>query len=132
MQVTGLFLIVGLVVSLAMNIILFSTAKSYYLQLNQNNLDPLGLQTFSSHSSLYSSPTNSSATIVFFGDSRAAMWVKPDKINNVSFINRGIGNQTSTQVLGRFEQHILPLAPDILVLQVGINDLKTIPHHKNM
>jgi len=126
-RVTGLFLIVALVGSLVMNIILFSAAKSYYLQLNQNNLDPLGLQAFSRNSLLDRSPTNSSATIVFFGDSRAAMWVKPNKINNVSFINRGIGSQTSTQVLGRFEQHILPLAPDILVLQVGINDLKTIP-----
>ncbi|MEQ8753679.1 MAG: GDSL-type esterase/lipase family protein [Coleofasciculus sp. G1-WW12-02] len=55
------------------------------------------------------------------------MWVAPAKLNGFSFINRGIGNQTSTQVLGRFEQHILPLNTDIIVVQVGINDLKAIP-----
>lgn len=126
-RLTGLFCLVALVVSLAINIVLFSQAKSYYLQLNKTNLDPLGLQTFSSDSLPDSLPDNASATIVFFGDSRAAMWVAPDNINNVYFVNRGIGNQTSTQVLGRFEQHILPIEPDILVVQVGINDLKTIP-----
>jgi lysophospholipase L1-like esterase len=42
-------------------------------------------------------------------------------------LNRGIGAQTSTQVVGRFDKHITPLQPDILVVQVCINDLKTIP-----
>jgi lysophospholipase L1-like esterase len=124
----ALFLsLVALVMSLVVNIFLFSQAKSYYLQLNKTNLDPLGLQTFSGNSLADRSSSDSPVTVVFFGDSRAAMWVEPDNINNVSFINRGIGSQTSTQVLGRFDQHILPLHPDIIVVQVGINDLKTIP-----
>ncbi len=42
-------------------------------------------------------------------------------------MNRGITNQTSAQVLGRFDKHVLPLQPDIIILQVGINALKTIP-----
>lgn len=124
----ALFLsIIALVVSLVVNIFLFSQAKSYYLQLNKINLDPLGLQSFSGDSLADRSSTHSPVTVVFFGDSRAAMWVEPDNINDVSFINRGIGSQTSTQVLGRFDQHILPLHPNIIVVQVGINDLKTIP-----
>lgn len=117
----------ALAVSLVVNIFLFSQAKSYYLQLNKTNLDPLGLQTFSGDALADRSSSDSPVTVVFFGDSRAAMWVEPDNINNVSFINRGIGSQTSTQVWGRFDQHILPLHPDIIVVQVGINDLKTIP-----
>ncbi|MEQ9238694.1 SGNH/GDSL hydrolase family protein [Coleofasciculus sp. E2-BRE-01] len=124
----ALFLsLIALAVSLVVNIFLFSQAKSYYLQLNKTNLDPLGLQTFSGDSLADRSSSDSPVTVVFFGDSRAAMWVEPDNINDVSFINRGIGSQTSTQVWGRFDQHILPLHPDIIVVQVGINDLKTIP-----
>ncbi|MEL6816455.1 MAG: GDSL-type esterase/lipase family protein, partial [Cyanobacteria bacterium J06598_3] len=42
------------------------------------------------------------------------------------FINRGIASQTSAQVLQRFSAHVVPLDPDIIVIQVGINDLKTI------
>ncbi|MEQ9672627.1 SGNH/GDSL hydrolase family protein [Coleofasciculus sp. G2-EDA-02] len=124
---TFLLILVALVLSLIINIFLFSQAKSYYLQLNKTNLDPFGLQTFNNDSLPDSSLTTSPVTVVFFGDSRAAMWVSPPKLNGFSFINRGIGNQTSTQVLGRFEQHILPLNTDIIVVQVGINDLKAIP-----
>ena len=31
------------------------------------------------------------------------------------------------QLAGRFAAHIAPLRPDYILLQVGINDLKTIP-----
>lgn len=37
------------------------------------------------------------------------------------------GAQTSAQVVWRFAEHIAPLQPDKIILQVGINDLKTIP-----
>jgi lysophospholipase L1-like esterase len=43
------------------------------------------------------------------------------------FINRGIAAQTSAQALGRFEEDVVPLSPDVVVVQVGINDLSAIP-----
>jgi lysophospholipase L1-like esterase len=43
------------------------------------------------------------------------------------FYNRGIGNQTSAQVVARFQEHVTPLQPDLIIIQVGVNDLKTIP-----
>ncbi len=46
---------------------------------------------------------------------------------NFIFVDRGIENQTSSQIAGRFDAHIRPLQPDIIVLQMCINDLKTIP-----
>lgn len=112
----------ALVVSLILNGLLFLQARKYYLLLNKTTLDPLGINAFTANSL----SKNTSATVVFFGDSRAEMWLAPS-IKGFSFVNRGIGTQTSAQVLGRFEQHILPLRPKIVVLQVGINDLKTIP-----
>ncbi|MGC1308977.1 MAG: GDSL-type esterase/lipase family protein [Phormidesmis sp.] len=42
------------------------------------------------------------------------------------FVNRGIGSQTSIQVIERFEAHVVPLHPDVVLVQVGINDIKTI------
>jgi len=65
--------------------------------------------------------------VVFFGDSRAYDWPAPSGLEGLEFVNRGIGNQTTAQVLGRFEAHIAPLHPQVVVLQVGINDLKLIP-----
>jgi lysophospholipase L1-like esterase len=64
--------------------------------------------------------------IVFFGDSRAEGWTPPSGITG-TFINRGISNQTSIQALSRFAEDVLPLKPNVIVLQIGVNDLKAIP-----
>lgn len=126
-RLSFLLCIIALVVSLIFNGVLFLQARQYYLQLNKTNLDPLGLSSFSANSIPTDISVASTATVVFFGDSRAEMWLFPQNIKGFSFVNRGINNQTSAQVLGRFDEHILPLHPKIIILQVGINDLKTIP-----
>src|SRR4030095_16718149 len=46
---------------------------------------------------------------------------------NSALVYRGIGQQTTAQVLGRFGQDIAPLKPGWIILQAGINDLKAIP-----
>jgi lysophospholipase L1-like esterase len=111
-------------ISVGLNYYLFDFAKQYYFQLNGLRLDPLGLDSF---------PTGErgeekadEVRVVFFGDSRAASWNAP-AIEGFEFLNRGIGAQTSVQVRARYEEHIRPLSADILVVQVCINDLKTIP-----
>ena len=111
--------------SIFMNFLLFNRGKQYYLELNLTRLDPLGWNAYP----LDSNPppkTNSKVRLVFFGDSRAASWLSPD-MEGYEFINRGIGSQTSIQTLQRFDQHIQPLQPDVVLIQVGVNDLKTIP-----
>lgn len=108
--------------SIALNCFLFERGKQYYLQLNQTRLDPLGLTAFNQRN-----PTHPElSTAVFFGDSRAADWSAPD-LNHFEFINRGIDSQTSEQAVQRFRHHVKPLEPQVVVIQVGINDLKTIP-----
>ena len=127
LRLSLLLSVLTLMVSLTCNIFLFVKGRYYYLKLNSTNLDPLGLGAFSTEPPASNIPTASTATVVFFGDSRAQMWSVPANLKGFSFINRGIDTQTSTQVLGRFDQHIVPLNPDIIIIQVGINDLKTIP-----
>ncbi|MEB3283179.1 MAG: GDSL-type esterase/lipase family protein [Lyngbya sp.] len=121
----AIFILLLLGSSITLNFLLFNRGKQYYLELNQTRLDPLGWNTYP----LDSNPppkTNSRVRFVFFGDSRAASWPSPD-VQGYEFINRGIGSQTSIQTIQRFEQHIKPLQPDVIVIQVGVNDLKTIP-----
>lgn len=111
-----------LVLSLVLNYFLFTRGEQFYLQLNELRLDPLGLSYFTNIT-----PANSgSPLVVFFGDSRAANWPSPND-EKFEFLNRGIGSQTTVQVLERFDAHIAPLMPKIIVIQAGINDLKTIP-----
>lgn len=109
--------------SVLLNLLLYNRAVKYYVELNQTRLDPFGLEVY---------PTDPiprqnarQIRVVFFGDSRAAEWSAPDD-NRYEFINRGIGSQTSIQTIQRFADHVRPLQPDVIVLQVGVNDLKTI------
>jgi lysophospholipase L1-like esterase len=124
--VISVILLLLLLTSLGLNIIFYRQGQEYYLQLNKTRLDPFGLDVFP-----INPPQNLRSSekrlVVFVGDSRAADWIAPAQAKDFTFLNRGINAQTTAQVLGRFADHVLTLKPDILVLQAGINDLKTIP-----
>ncbi|OQY46332.1 MAG: lysophospholipase [Anaerolineaceae bacterium 4572_78] len=122
-RLISILLVIIFAVSLILNWYLFQQSQQYYLQLNQTRLDPLGLTVYdTSIKNLSDKPE-----VVFFGDSRAEDWHAPKLLSQFDFVNRGIGAQTSSQVLYRFERHIVPLQPQVVIIQVGINDLKTIP-----
>jgi lysophospholipase L1-like esterase len=116
----------ALLASGILNVFLYQQGQKYYLQLNATGLDPLGLNSYPSSAEKTQQPV-----IVFYGDSRAENWPAPDKIRyyqkSVTIINRGISGQTTAQVLGRFQQHVASLKPKMIVIQVGVNDLKAIP-----
>jgi lysophospholipase L1-like esterase len=122
-------LLLGLLLaSLILNYYLFRQGRHYYLQLNATRLDPLGLSYYPTDPDAQNSVNPALVRVVFFGDSRAASWPAPPGLDQFEFINQGIGAQTSEQVVLRFDYHVAPLRPQILVVQVGINDLmKTIP-----
>jgi lysophospholipase L1-like esterase len=119
------FLIVlglALLISITLNFSFFQLATNYYKEANEIRLNPL---------SLYLYPTRPTVKpndriLVFFGDSRARAWTLTTK-TPFQIANRGIDAQTSAQVAARFDQHIAPLRPQIILVQVCINDLKTIP-----
>ena len=124
MKVAIAVLSIALLGSIGLNGWLFQRGRSYYHQLNTTRLDPLGLSVYPAEKETLSNPA-----IAFYGDSRAAQWPAPEapELEAFTIVNRGIGAQTTAQVLGRFQTHIAPLNPEIVVIQVGINDLKTIP-----
>lgn len=125
---TLLVLALGLMSSLAVNVILFRQVRQYYEEVNATRLDPFGLQSFEGTPAPAAMP--GTRRVVFVGDSRALGWDAPPLAGH-EFLNRGVSAQTTMQVLGRFAQDVAPLAPDVVVLQVGINDLKTLPLFPN-
>lgn len=114
-----------LLISMGVNVALFNENTSNYLDLNSARLDPLGIDVYPA--GVTPPKLAGQKRLVFFGDSRAYEWPAPPGLGEVEFINRGIGAQTSAQALGRFDAHVAPLRPDIVIVQIGINDLKTIP-----
>lgn len=118
-----IFLAIGLSGSIFLNMRLFKEAKHYYFELIKTQLDPVGLSKYPANAAEEADAQN--PRLVFFGDSRAASWTPPN-MDGYTFLNRGIGGQTSVQTLQRLDAHIRPLEPDVVVIQVGINDLKAI------
>lgn len=112
--------------SLLINLLVGRWTLQYYRQLNADRLDPLGIRMYASEP-LLPPKTRNRPRILFFGDSRAYAWPAPVELSHVEFINRGIGGQTTAQILARFDEHVTSLQPDLVILQAGINDLKTIP-----
>lgn len=63
--------------------------------------------------------------VVFMGNSITEGWLThhPDFFSNKSYINRGIGGQTTPQMLLRFRQDVINLKPKTVVILAGINDI---------
>ena len=69
--------------------------------------------------------TESHNRVVFMGNSITEGWVimHPQFFKNKGYINRGIGGQTTPQMLLRFRQDVLNLNPKVVVILAGTNDI---------
>jgi len=61
--------------------------------------------------------------VVFFGDSITDIWKLEDSFPGKPYINRGIGGQTTPQMLVRFRQDVIDLQPKVVVILAGTNDI---------
>jgi lysophospholipase L1-like esterase len=70
-------------------------------------------------------PSPSENRVIFMGNSITEGWINQDpeffKANN--YLNRGIGGQTTPQMLVRFREDIINLKPKVVVILAGINDI---------
>jgi acyl-CoA thioesterase I len=68
-------------------------------------------------------PPGDQNRVVFFGDSITDMWKLGDYFPGKPYINRGIGGQTTPQMLVRFRQDVIALHPKVVVILAGTNDI---------
>jgi lysophospholipase L1-like esterase len=63
--------------------------------------------------------------VVFMGNSITQGWAQymPEMFDNQTYINRGIGGQTTPQMLLRFRQDVIDLQPELVVILAGTNDI---------
>ncbi len=61
--------------------------------------------------------------VVFFGDSITDIWKLDEYFPGKGYINRGIGGQTTPQMLIRFRQDVVDLEPKVVVILAGTNDI---------
>lgn len=68
-------------------------------------------------------PAPGESRVVFFGDSITDIWKLTDYFPGKPYINRGIGGQTTPQMLVRFREDAIDLHPKAVVILAGTNDI---------
>jgi acyl-CoA thioesterase I len=90
-----------------------ATFYNDYGQLNRNRGD---------NGSLRAMPLPADR-VVFFGDSITDIWKLETYFPDKPYVNRGIGGQTTPQMLVRFRQDVIDLHPKVVVILAGTNDI---------
>lgn len=70
-------------------------------------------------------PAKDEKRVVFMGNSITIGWssIHPEFFANKSYINRGIGGQTTPQMLIRFRADVISLKPAVVIILAGTNDI---------
>ena len=89
------------------------------------NLDWPNLCYYWKENEQLSQLSENKSRIVFMGDSITEEWgrLSPDFFQPTHYINRGIGGQTTPQMLVRFKQDVINLNPAIVFILAGTNDI---------
>lgn len=100
-------------------VLTFSVLEAVHAQ------DWANLNRFKQKNTELMSSTATDGRIVFMGNSITEGWlsIRPEFFDNKPYINRGIGGQTTPQMLLRFRQDVIDLQPKAVVLLAGINDI---------
>lgn len=115
----------GALLALALNLYPRHLAKYHFFTTHQFLLNPPFYrlkpdQLFKRRKTVLTAP------ILFFGDSRIRMWTFPAAYESL-FINRGVGGRTAVQAAAQFQKELTTFQPQIVVVQLGINDLRVLP-----
>jgi lysophospholipase L1-like esterase len=101
------------------NCCLASTAQSLADQL----LDWNQLGRYHEDSARLQSQPAEAGRVVFLGDSITDMWKLAQYFPGKPYVNRGIGGQTTPQMLVRMYPDVINLHPLLLVILAGTNDI---------
>ena len=88
--------------------------------------DFAGFYRYAEANAALAAPKPNEDRVVFFGDSITDNWSKPDYggfFPGRPYVNRGIGGQTTAQMLLRFRADVLQLSPRAVVILAGTNDV---------
>lgn len=82
-------------------------------------------ERFKNENNLIEAPKKGEKRVVFMSNSITEGWLsfRPTFFENKSFINRGIGGQTTPQMLVRFRPDVIDLKPKLVVILAGVNDI---------
>lgn len=106
--------------------IIFYISITILIMTEQSNAqDWANLNQFRAENTSLEIPKSNEHRVVFMGNSITEGWSKfvPEFFENRPYINRGIGGQTTPQMLLRFRQDVINLKPKVVVILAGTNDI---------
>lgn len=124
-----LLLLVGLLVltgSIGLNVILVKRGIREFRATQNLRLDPLAANRFEKANRELGAPDEDRPRLVLLGDSRIAQWDPLPAVEPAEVVGRGVGGETTAQVALRTRRDAIDLGARVVVIQAGINDLKTI------
>lgn len=90
-----------------------------------NAQDWPNLEQYRSDNEIIGLPDKNEDRVVFMGNSITIGWLHevPEFFEGKPYVNRGIGGQTTPQMLIRFRQDVIALKPRAVVILAGTNDI---------
>jgi len=87
-------------------------------------MDDFGeLKRYRAANAKLTAPPAGEKRVVFLGDSITDMWPLARAFPGKPYVNRGISGQTTSQMLVRFRNDVIALAPAAVVILAGTNDI---------
>lgn len=127
---TSIVLLLLLVIVITVfGLISINTYKDNYKAQILLRIDPLESSSFRMETI---GPILGEADIWMLGDSRISRWDLSLLSDSLKVANLGIEGQTSAQVYYRFKNYLEIDSPELVIFEVGINELKIIGLDKNL
>ena len=91
----------------------------------QSTTDWANLARYRDANAALGAPRPGEQRVVFYGNSITDAWARhfPAMFPGQPYVGRGIGGQTTPQLLVRFRQDVVALRPSVVVILAGINDI---------
>lgn len=104
-------------------VLVFLTA--IFFQEASHAQDWANLQEYQKANDALPSPNTAEDRVVFMGNSITIGWLHtmPEFFEEKPYLNRGIGGQTTPQMLLRFRQDVIALRPKVVLILAGTNDI---------
>lgn len=98
---------------------------SFAVNAQLNNEKWTGLSKYAKQNKEIINDSTMMVKAVFIGNSITEVWadMHPDFFTANNFVGRGIGGQTTPQLLSRFRQDVIDLNPFVVIINGGINDI---------
>jgi lysophospholipase L1-like esterase len=100
--------------------------KANLARAEERSRDWANLAHYRDANTRLAAPARGEARVVFMGDSITDSWDKPEYggfFPGRPYVNRGIGGQTTPQMLIRFRADVIALRPKVVVILAGTNDI---------